>query len=92
MAVSACVSVFVALCGLDCVDLVSVVAFNIVFHVAGVKEISKEEDDGVKPVTSSSASLAGRLEQLYLNTQAQSVCVRDEVDSRYSVHHQDVSG
>jgi len=28
--------------------------------------------------------VAGRLEQLYLNTQAQRVCVRDEVDSRYS--------
>jgi len=28
--------------------------------------------------------VAGRLEQLYLNTQAQRVCVRGGVDSRYS--------
>jgi len=46
--------------------------------------ISEEEDDGEKSVTSSSASLAGRLEQLYLNKQTQSVCVRGGVDPLYS--------
>lgn len=48
------------------------------------KEISEEEDDGEKSFTSSSASFAGRLEQLYLDTQTQSVCVRGGVGSRYS--------
>jgi len=33
------------------------------------KEISEEEDDGEKFLTSSSASLAGRLERLSMNTQ-----------------------
>jgi hypothetical protein len=41
--VSACVSVFVVLFILDHVDLVSVVAFNIVFRAAAVKGILKEE-------------------------------------------------
>jgi len=39
--------------------------------VAG-KEISEEEGD--KPLIPSSTSVAGRLEQLQLNTQAQTVC------------------
>ena len=47
------------------------------------KRISEEEDSGEELVTSSSASLAWRLEQLDLNAQTQSVCVRGGVDSRY---------
>lgn len=41
--VAACVSVFVVLFILDCVDLVSVVAFNVVFRAVAVKVILKEE-------------------------------------------------
>lgn len=43
MVFAACVSVFVVLFILDHVDLVFVVAFNIVIRGAAVKEISKEE-------------------------------------------------
>ena len=57
MAVSACVSVFVALFVLDCVDLVSVVAFNIVIRVAAVKEILEEEGSN-RLVSSSILALA----------------------------------
>ena len=43
MVVAACVSVLVILLILDCVDLVSVVAFNIVFRAAVVEGVLREE-------------------------------------------------
>jgi len=49
--------------------MLACVVFGYVGVSSAAERISKEEDDGEKLVTSSSASLAGRLEQLYLNTQ-----------------------
>jgi len=45
------------------------------------KRISKEE--GVMSLIPSSTVVAGRLKQLNLNTQTESVCVLNEVDLRY---------
>jgi hypothetical protein len=63
--VSACVSVFVVLFSLDHVDLVFVVAFDIVVGEAAVKGISEEESSKFGVFFS---LVAGRLEQLSMNT------------------------
>ncbi len=45
------------------------------------------QEEGADRLSPSSTDVAGKLEPLNLNTQAQSVCVRDEVVLRYRFHH-----